>query len=84
MTIKEIHKRTVTLFEKFNPEKIVMFGSSIGGNWDEYSDIDIIVVYPTSKTFNQRLKELYMSWDIPRAVDILAYTPEEFDQLMRE
>jgi uncharacterized protein len=61
-----------------------MFGSSIGGNWDQYSDIDIIVVYPTSKTFNQRLKELYMRWDIPRAVDILAYTPEEFDQLMQE
>ena len=29
-------------------------------------------------------KELYEHWDIPKAVDILAYTPEEFDRLMLE
>ena len=31
-----------------------------------------------------RLKELYLSWDVPMAVDILAYTPAEFDEMVRE
>jgi len=28
------------------------------------------------------LKELYISWNIPKAVDILAYTPEEYQNMM--
>jgi len=28
---------------EFNPEKIILFGSYAGDNWDEESDIDIIV-----------------------------------------
>jgi hypothetical protein len=30
------------------------------------------------------MKELYLSWDIPKAVDILAYTPDEFERMMNE
>ena len=31
-----------------------------------------------------RLEELYISWEIPKAVDILAYTPNEFEEMVRE
>ena len=51
---------------------------------DQSSDVDVIVVYHTDKRFMARLKELYMSWDIPKAVDILAYTPSEFDRMVKE
>ena len=70
----------------FDPERIILFGSRAGENWDEYSDFDLIVVYPTNKRFLDRLKELYMAVGLATgvAVDILAYTPEEFDRLVRE
>jgi len=31
-----------------------------------------------------RLEELYLQWDIQQAADILAYTPEEFETLVKE
>ena len=48
------------------------------GGADESSDVDLFVVYRTDKRFLDRLGALYALWDIPIAVDILAYTPEEF------
>jgi len=30
------------------------------------------------------MKELFLSWNIPKAVDILAYTPGEFERMMNE
>lgn len=44
----------------------------------------MIVIYNTGKSFMERLEELYMSWDIPKAVDILAYTPYEFEKMIKE
>ena len=66
----------------FEPERIILFGSHARDDVDQYSDIDLIIVYSTSKTFLDRLKELYISWEIPKAVDILAYTPEEYQKMM--
>jgi uncharacterized protein len=51
---------------------------------NETGDVDLIIVYETSKRFLDRLKELYERWDLPKAVDILAYTPSEFERMMRE
>jgi predicted nucleotidyltransferase len=48
---------------------------------DEASDVDLIIVYRTTKRFLDRLEELYSLWDLPIAVDILAYTPEEFEEM---
>jgi len=74
----------VRIFKPFDPEKIILFGSRARGDEDEESDIDLIVVYNTTKAFLDRLKELYAAWNISRAVDILAYTPEEFNRMMKE
>jgi predicted nucleotidyltransferase len=65
----------------FDPEKIILFGSLTGKDWDEWSDVDVIVVYSSDKPLMDRLRELYMRWDIPKAVDILAYTPSELDEM---
>jgi uncharacterized protein len=80
----DLRKEVVSIFKAFNPEKIILFGSHARGDEDEFSDIDLILVYHTSKPFMDRLKELYLAWNIPQAVDILAYTPEEFDRMIVE
>lgn len=84
MDIKDLKEKIVAIFKPFNPEKIILFGSMVRDDSDEGSDVDLIIVYHTDKRFMDRLKELYLSWNIRRAVDILAYTPAEFDQMMSE
>ena len=79
-----LKKEIISTFKSFNPEKIILFGSVARGESDELSDVDLILVYKTEKRFMSRLKELYMSWDIPKAVDILAYTPSEFEDMAKE
>lgn len=81
---KPIEKEIIQTFLPFAPEKIILFGSWAVGQADEDSDIDVIIVYRTDKRFMDRLRELYMAWDYPKAVDILAYTPEEFGMMMEE
>jgi len=31
-----------------------------------------------------RLEELYMKWNLPKAADILAYTPDEFREMLKD
>ena len=77
-------RQIITPFLQFSPEKIILFGSAATGKADEFSDIDLIIVYETQKRFLDRLRDLYMAWNLPRAVDILAYTPEEFALMITE
>ena len=81
MNLENLKKQIINNFRSFNPEKIILFGSMVSDNWDEESDVDIIIVYNTEKSFLNRLKELYEKWSIPKAVDILAYTPSEFVEM---
>ena len=79
---EELKQRIIAAFKPLKPHKIILFGSVGRGDWDEESDVDIIVVYETKKRFLDRLKELYQRWPIPRAVDILAYTPAEYTEML--
>lgn len=77
-----IRQTIIDFFKPFDPELILLFGSQARGDADPYSDYDVIIVYNTPKRFMDRLEELYLAWDLPRAVDILAYTPEEFQDML--
>ena len=81
---EELKKAIVSSYKKLNPVKIILFGSWCRDEEDKYSDVDIIVIYETKKRFLDRLEELYLMWDIPIAFDILAYTPEEFEKMLKE
>ena len=56
---------------------VVLFGSLARGDVREKSDIDLIVVKETDEKFLDRLDEFYE--DARWAMDILVYTPEEFE-----
>lgn len=58
---------------------ILLFGSLVRGGIGSESDIDLIVVKETGKKFLERLDEFYE--DVSVAMDLLVYTPEEFDHL---
>jgi predicted nucleotidyltransferase len=81
LTETEIRDGVLLAFSRFNPHRIILFGSHAGGTADDESDIDLIVVYETKKRFLDRLRELYSAWELDKGVDILAYTPREFAEL---
>ncbi|MSQ06594.1 MAG: nucleotidyltransferase domain-containing protein [Dehalococcoidia bacterium] len=66
----------------YSPEKVILFGSYARGDYDEFSDIDLIVIKKTEQRFFQRLAEV-MAF-IPRevAADVFVYTPQEFQAMV--
>jgi uncharacterized protein len=80
-SIFNLKEKIIEAFRPFDPQKIVLFGSMARDDHDEASDVDLIIVYETNKRFLDRLEDLYMNWNIPKAVDILAYTPSEYESM---
>jgi predicted nucleotidyltransferase len=81
-TVGNLEREITRIFAPLGPRKIILFGSRARGGADASSDVDLLVVYATTKRFLDRLEELYALWDLPIAVDILAYTPEEFAEML--
>lgn len=83
------------IIEKFNPNKIILFGSYATGNATEKSDIDICVIVTTDdrRKFNRRNlrrrinKYIYdkkNGLDFDKPVDILIYTADEWEKCLLE
>ena len=64
-------------------EKISLFGSYARGRSDLFTDLDILVIMKTEKSFVDRLKEIYPLLSLPVDADILCYTPEEVERLKK-
>lgn len=76
-------KRIVDLIIKvYSPEKIILFGSLLAeGTIVKGSDIDLVIIKNTKKRFLERLDEVYSNIEPTVSVDILVYTPEEFQDM---
>lgn len=65
------------------PEKIVLFGSRAVGPHRPESDIDLLVVSPSSEPRYKRAVPIYAALsDLPIEVDadVIVYTPEEIQE----
>lgn len=77
-------KVIIEALKAYNPEKIILFGSSVKGEEDQYSDIDLVIIKKTQDRFLQRLKKAALLIKEPTPVDIFVYTPEEFAQMLED
>ena len=68
----------------YEPEKIILFGSVARGETDEFSDIDLIVIKDTDRPFFQRLADVNDFLPRDLAIDVLVYTPGEFEAMVEE
>lgn len=76
-------ERVIECLKKYNPEKIIIFGSYVRGEMDEYSDLDFVVIKKTKKRFIRRLIEVAKLIDNDLGqVDVFVYTPEEFQRMI--
>ncbi len=81
-TLKRELKRLTGALIQSGAEKIILFGSASRGEFGLTSDLDLIVVMPSKKTFLERSRDMYIKLK-PLAADIIFYTPEEFPQLIQ-
>ena len=76
--------RVVECLKRYNPEKIIIFGSYVRGEMDEYSDLDFVVIKKTGKRFLERLIEVAKLIDNDLGkVDVFVYTPKEFEEMKK-
>jgi len=75
-------KRCVRLLtEHGTPEKVILFGTLATGGIHGWSDIDMVVVERTNLPFFQRMKLVRNLLQPKVGMDIMVYTPEEFERL---
>ncbi len=60
-------------------EKVILFGSYAAGRRDLFTDLDLLVVMDTEQDFLERTADLYRQIQTDVDVDLLVYTPEEFE-----
>lgn len=80
---EELQRVVVQIAARYDPERIVLFGSLATGRVNESSDIDIVVVKKTRKKFWERQKELAGLVRPHIACDMLVYTPKEWENESR-
>jgi uncharacterized protein len=61
--------------ERFDPDKIVLFGSYAWGTPGPDSDVDILVVMPTRNQLDQAYK-IRLAVPAPFAMDLIVRTPQ--------
>jgi uncharacterized protein len=72
-------RSVVTALRALDPKRIFVIGSWARGEADGLSDLDLVVIRETSQPFLERLHQVaqILPADVG-AVDVMAYTPEEF------
>ncbi len=79
----ELH-RIVDILKTQGAEQVILFGSLARGDIGSHSDIDLIVVQETGERFLDRLDAIYRAVIPKVALDVLVYTPAEFEALRRD
>jgi predicted nucleotidyltransferase len=76
--------------ERFQPDKIILFGSYAYGRPHEWSDVDLLVIMPARNQIDQALR-IDLALDAPFPLDLIVRTPkrlrrdwEDGDWFLRE
>ena len=63
---------------------MIAFGSVARGEADGWSDLDLIIVAETGRPFFERFKDFSGLYDVWPRLDLLIYTPEEFERMLAD
>ena len=76
-------KMTKQIVDMFVPYKILLFGSQAKGATNPHSDIDLCIIADTENK-RKTLTDMYYNIDSEKPVDILLYTPSEWESSLIE
>ncbi|MEK6961447.1 MAG: nucleotidyltransferase domain-containing protein [Nanoarchaeota archaeon] len=77
---KRVMRELISVKKKYNPERMIVFGSTARGDTHEGSDVDVILIKDTKKRFTDRIGEVMEMWKGEQPIEPLVYTQEEFKE----
>jgi len=81
---KEIEDITAQIIKKYNPVKIILFGSAARGELGPDSDADFLIIKKETPLYGEdRIRELNHLLERNIPLDLLIYRPEEFEKRMK-
>ena len=86
-TRKQINEIVTIIKDNLDPISIFLFGSSSSGKSDSESDIDLLIIAPSEdRPIDRRLKikKLLLEYERNIGLDLLIYTPDEYNMLVNE
>ena len=81
---KELKRITDIVIKRYLPDKIILFGSLVNGKVQEWSDIDLVVIKETKVRFIKRMQEVGLMTSPRLGVDFIVYTPQEFENMIKD
>jgi predicted nucleotidyltransferase len=69
---------------EMRPERVILFGSAARGEAGEDSDIDLVVIADAPGSFFDRIGQVMNLYRGHREINVLAYTPAEWQQMVAE
>jgi len=75
--IHEIKQYAAKIGERFQPEKIVLFGSQARGTANRYSDVDLLVIMPFEGKGMRKSVEISLEVRPEFPVDLIVRQPEQ-------
>lgn len=76
-SLDQINEFSQAIAEKFQPEKIILFGSYAYGKPNQDSDVDLLVVLPFEGGSVQKAVEIRQALRAPFPLDLLVRTPQD-------
>ena len=84
--IKELKRLKKNVGKKYKIEKMLLFGSRAKGEELLTSDVDVLVISDDFKQipFKKRPDIFLDNWHLPVDLEILCYSPDEFERKKKE
>src|ERR1700694_2454913 len=70
--------------ERFQPDKIILFGSYAYGKPHEESDVDLLVIMPTKTAIDQSIRILSAFEERPFSLDLIVRTPWQIERGLKD
>jgi predicted nucleotidyltransferase len=81
--MRVIRRYARAIAERFQPEKIILFGSYAYGTPNEDSDVDLLVIMPAWNEHSKAVK-IRMALTAPFPMDLIVRTPKEMKWRLEE
>lgn len=84
--IEELNNFLFEVKKNFDPQLVLLFGSRARNEYLKESDFDFIIVSRKFEGvhFLKRIEKILLFWNLDNDVDILPYTPAEFEKKKHE
>jgi predicted nucleotidyltransferase len=84
MLEQELHRYLAVLTARADVDRVVLFGSLVTGQVHAWSDLDLVIIQQTDLPFLHRSHNMRDLLHPNVGIDLLVYTPDEFERLCRE